>query len=203
MNLNPVISRLALTALLAATGCSLDAPEGEKKSTVKYQGERFVVVQPVTNFDATDMRKLVREEDAPRIEELMLAVKPEQHYGSLAEILTAIEAIQFPEYGRMLIEYRPVDPKSPTPTPNQKVTYVIGVEVPLRHKDRYFTFHGSEADGFDLVDDFIIEGKALPKQPGSDPEEPVLYEQRAIASVRIDGKKFRYLDGSGAVVREK
>ncbi len=197
MNLNPVLSRLALTAFLAATGCSLDAPEGEKKSTVKYQGEKFVVVQPVTNFDATDLRKMAREEDAPRIEELMLAAKPEPHYGTLAEILTAIEAIQFPEYGRMVIEGRSGDPKNP------KITYVIGVEVPLRHKDRYFTYHGSEADGFDLVDDFIIEGKALPKQPGSDPEEPVLYEQRAIASVRIDGKKFRYLDGSGAVVREK
>ena len=197
MNLNPILYRLALTALLAATGCSLDAPEGEKKSTVKYQGEKFVVVQPVTNFDATDLRKMAREEDAPRIEELMLAAKPEPHYGTLAEILTAIEAIQFPEYGRMVIEGRSGDPKNP------KITYVIGVEVPLRHKDRYFTYHGSEADGFDLVDDFIIEGKALPKQPGSDPEEPVLYEQRAIASVRIDGKKFRYLDGSGAVVREK
>lgn len=197
MNLNHSLSRLALMALVAATGCSLDAPEGEKQSTVKYQGEKFVVVQPVTNFDATDMRKLVREEDAPRIEELMLAVKPEQHYGSLAEILTAMETIQFPEYGRMVIEERTGDAKS------QKITYVIGVEVPLRHKDRYFTFHGSETDGFDLIDDFVIEGKALPKQPGSDPEEPVQYEQKAIAAVRTDGKKYRYLDGNGAVVREK
>ena len=197
MNLNHSLSRLALMALVAAAGCSLDAPEGEKQSTVKYQGEKFVVVQPVTNFDATDMRKLVREEDAPRIEELMLAVKPEQHYGSLAEILTAMETIQFPEYGRMVIEERTGDAKS------QKITYVIGVEVPLRHKDRYFTFHGSETDGFDLIDDFVIEGKALPKQPGSDPEEPVQYEQKAIAAVRTDGKKYRYLDGNGAVVREK
>lgn len=197
MNLKPTLCRLALTALLAATGCSLDAPEGEKKSTVKYQGERFVVVQPVTNFDATDMRKMAREEDAPRIEELMLAAKPEQHYGSLAEILAAVEAIQFPEYGRTVLEQRSGDPK------NSKITYVIGVEVPLRHKDRYFTYHGSEADGFDLVDDFVIEGKALPKQPGSDPEEPVLYEQRAIASVRVEGKKFRYLDANNTVVREK
>lgn len=197
MHLNHSLSRLALMALVAATGCSLDAPEGEKQSTVKYQGEKFVVVQPVTNFDATDMRKLVRDEDAPRIEELMLAVKPEQHYGSLAEILTAMETIQFPEYGRMVIEERTGDAKS------QKITYVIGVEVPLRHKDRYFTFHGSETDGFDLIDDFVIEGKALPKQPGSDPEEPVQYEQKAIAAVRTDGKKYRYLDGNGAVVREK
>ena len=197
MNLNHSLSRLALMALVAATGCGLDAPEGEKQSTVKYQGEKFVVVQPVTNFDATDLRKLAREEDAPRIEELMLAAKPEQHYGSLAEILTAIEAIQFPEYGRMVVEGRSGDPKNP------KITYVVGVEVPLRHKDRYFTYHGSEADGFDLVDDFVVEGKALPKQPGSDPEEPVSYEQRAVAAVRFDGKKYRYLDGSGAVVREK
>lgn len=197
MNLNNVQFRSVFVSLAVAAGCSLDPPEGEKRSTVKYQGERFEVVQPVTNFDATDMRKMAREEDAPRIEELLLAAKLEPHYGSLAEILTAVEPIQFPEYGRAVLEQRSGDSKNP------KITYVIGVEVPLRHKDRYFTFHGSEADGFDLVDDFVIEGKALPKQPGSDPEEPTAYEQRAIASVRFDGKKYRYLDANNAVVREK
>ncbi|MBA4020104.1 MAG: hypothetical protein C0483_23320 [Pirellula sp.] len=200
MNLNRTLSRLVLMTLVAVTGCSLDAPQGEKQSTVKYQGETFVVVQPVTNFDATDLRKMAREEDAPRIEELMLAAKPEPHYASLADILAAMETIQFPEYARMVIEERLGDPKTPK---DCKITYVIGLEVPLRHKDRYFTFHGNEVDGFDLVDEFVVEGKPLPKEPGSDPEQPVSYEQKGIAAVRANGKKFRYLDATGALVREK
>lgn len=184
-----------LTSVLAVAGCSLDPPPATKEVSVRYQGEKFVVVQPESNFDASDTRKFVRPEDAEQIEQLLLAAPIEKHYASLPDIMAAVSTIQFPDYGRTVLEQRGTDAS--------KKIYVIAVEVPRRHKDRYFTFYGDDTHGYDLVDEFVLEAKALPKPPESAPEEEPPYEQKIISTVRTDGKKFSYLDPLGVKVREK
>ncbi|MGC3966430.1 MAG: hypothetical protein QM775_03390 [Pirellulales bacterium] len=188
-----------LAAAALATGCSLEAPTGPKELSVRYQGEKFVVIQPESNFDATDTRKFIQTQDAEHIEQLLLTAPVGKRYGSLPEILTAMETIQFPDYGRSVLE-------QPTGQKDKRLFFVT-IEVPLRHKDRCFTFYGSDADGeaggYDLVDDFVLEAKPLPKPKDAPPETETQYEQKVITSVKTDGKKFAYFDPLGSKVRDK
>jgi hypothetical protein len=197
---------LVCSAGVGLTGCnfSLEAPTGPQEMTVRYQGTKFVVTKPESNFDDSDTRRFVKLEDAEQIEQLLLAAPVEQHYNSLTDLIAAMEAIQFPDYGRTVLE-QPTTQKGKDAEGKDipKRVFFVTIEVPRRNKDRCFTFYGDDTAGYDLADEFVLEAKPLPKPKDAEPDAEVQYERKAITTVKTDGKKFQYLDPFGQKVREK
>lgn len=201
----PFVCSLALVV-----ACSPPAQE-DKKNTVRYQGEKFEVITPASNFDASDTRSYARKEDGERIEQLMRAAPIAQSFANLTEVLAALDQVAFPGYGRGLM------PQQNSADPQEKSHIILaGLEIPNRYKSRYLAFKSRADGGYDLVDDFVLEPKPAPPAPPA-PPPPKLAEGEeppppppepepipvVVSSLRFQGAKIRYLDALGQVVREK
>jgi hypothetical protein len=147
--------------------------------TIDYYGQTFKTAKKYWSYeDYKDDPNNLDTNELTRIEKVMTEASLPPTFNSRKEFIHAMFRLKFPGYGLGGIGER-------AQTDDGLELTVESVEIPQRDKERYVIVQAS-GERLIVLDDFV-HGTAT----------------NAVRHVKLEGKKLRYFDDKGSLVREK